>query len=73
MAAILMIDSLGKRYGMLPSEVLNRSNTFDLYIMDVALSFENFHHKKAMNNGNDPLPDYTTDELLNMLNKNKEQ
>jgi hypothetical protein len=73
MAAILMIDSLGKRYGMLPSEVLNRSNTFDLYIMDIALSFENYHHKKAMNNGNDPLPDYTTDELLNMLNKNKEQ
>ena len=68
-----MIDSLGKRYGMLPSEVLNRSNTFDLYIMDVALSFENFHHKKAMNNGNDPLPDYTTDELLAMVKKNKEQ
>jgi hypothetical protein len=41
--------------------------------MDVALSFENFHHKKAMNNGNDPLPDYTTDELLAMVKKNKEQ
>lgn len=73
MALILTIDSLGKRYGMLPSEVLGRSNTFDLYIMDVALSFEQFHHKKQMNNGNDPLPEYTTDELLQMLNKNKEQ
>lgn len=73
MALILTIDSLGKRYGMLPSEVLERSNTFDLYIMDVALSFEQFHHKKAMNNGNDPLPDYTTEELLAMVNKNKEQ
>jgi hypothetical protein len=73
MALILTIDSLGKRYGMLPSEVLERSNTFDLYIMDASLSFENFHHKKAMNNGNDPLPDYTTDELLAMFNKNKEQ
>ena len=73
MAAILMIDSLGKRYGMLPSEVLNRSNTFDLYIMDIALSFENYHHKKAMNNGNEPIPDYTTDELLAMVKKNKEQ
>ena len=73
MAAILMIDSLGKRYGMLPSEALDRSNTFDLYIMDAALSFEHFHHKKAMNNGTDPLPEYTTNELLDMLNKNKEQ
>ena len=68
-----MIDSLGKRYGMLPSEALDRSNTFDLYIMDAALSFEHFHHKKAMNNGMDPLPEYTTNELLDMLNKNKEQ
>ena len=70
---ILMIDSLGKRYGMLPSEVLLRSNTFDLYIMDAALTFENFHHKKAMNNGVDPTPEYTTDELLAMFNKNKDQ
>jgi hypothetical protein len=58
---------------MLPSEVLNRSNTFDLYIMDAALSFENFHHKKQQNNGMDPLPEYTPDELLVMFNKNKEQ
>jgi hypothetical protein len=73
MALILTIDSLGKRYGMLPSEVLERSNTFDLYIMDASLSFENFHHKKQMNNGVDPSPDYTTDELLAMVNKNKGQ
>jgi hypothetical protein len=64
-----MIDSLGKRYGMLPSEVLNRSNTFDLYIMDAALTFENYQHKKAMNNGKEPIDRYTTDELQAMLNK----
>ena len=70
---ILMIDSLGKRYGMLPSEVLLRSNTFDLYIMDASLTFENYHHKKAMNNGVAPAPDYSTDELLTMFNQNKDQ
>jgi hypothetical protein len=67
--SILMIDSLGKRYGMLPSEVLNRSNTFDLYIMDAALTFENYQHKKAMNNGKEPVSDYTTDQLQAMLKK----
>ena len=72
MASILWIDSLGKRYGMLPSEVIGRANTFDLYVMDAALAFENFHHKKAMNNGVDPVPDYTPDELLEMFNKNKD-
>jgi hypothetical protein len=73
MALILTIDSLGKRYGMLPSEVLERSNTFDLYIMDASLTFENYHHKKAMNNGVAPAPDYSTDELLAMFNQNKDQ
>ena len=71
MALILTIDSLGKRYGMLPSEVLERCNTFDLYIMDAAMTFESYHHKKQMNNGREPMPDYTVDELQNMMNKVK--
>jgi hypothetical protein len=71
MVSILQVDGLGKRYGLLPSEVLNRGNTFDLYIMDCALTFEGYHHKKAANGGKDPLPDYTTDELQNMIQKVK--
>ena len=72
MASILWVDSLGKRYGMLPSEVIGRANTFDLYIMDIALTFENYHHKKSMNGGKEPIPDYTQDELMAMIKKNKE-
>ncbi len=71
MHLLLTIDGLGKRYGMLPSDVLARSNTFDLYVMDAAMSFENFHHKKAMNDGKDPIPDYNDDELTEMMNKAK--
>ncbi len=67
----MQIDTLGKRYGLLPSEVLRKADTFDLYIMDAALSFENFHHKKAMNNGRDPIPEYTTDELKAIMGKVK--
>lgn len=70
---ILMVDGLAKRYGLLPSEVLNKSTTMDLYIMDAAMSFENYHHKKQMNNGVDPAPNYSEKELLDMLNRNKEQ
>lgn len=72
MALILVIDSLGKRYGMLPTEALMRANTFDLYIMDAVLAFENYQHKKAMNNGREVLPEYSQDELLAMLNEDKE-
>jgi hypothetical protein len=58
----MQIDTLGKRYGLLPSEVLMRANTFDLYIMDAALTFENYHQKKANSKG--PIaPNLTTEEL----------
>lgn len=68
-----MIDSLGKRYGILPSELLGRANTFDLYIMDVAMSFENYHHKKSMNKGQEPLDNYTTNDLVAIFNKHKKR
>lgn len=71
MVSILQVDGLGKRYGLLPSEVLKRGNTFDLYIMDAALTFEQYHNKKVQNGGRDPVPDYNTDELMAMLNKVK--
>lgn len=71
MLSILQIDGLGKRYGILPSRVLQEADTFDLYILDAALSFEQYHHKKALNNGRDPVPDYTIDELMAIKNKAK--
>lgn len=71
MVSILQIDGLGKRYGLLPNEVLSRGNTFDMYIMDCALTFEQYHHKKAMNNGRDPVPELSQDQLLTLLNKTK--
>lgn len=63
MVSILQIDSLGKRYGLLPSEVLARANSFDLYIMDCSLSFENFHHRKQMNKGKVDPKDYDVEAL----------
>ncbi len=44
----LTIDALGKRYGMLPNEVMQRANTFDIFIMDAALTYENHMHEKSM-------------------------
>lgn len=71
MLSIMQIDGLGKRYGLLPSEVLQRANTFDLYIIDAALTFEQYHQKKAANNGQAPLQEYTNNELLEIFNKGK--
>jgi hypothetical protein len=42
-----MLDALGERYGMLPSELLDRANTFDLWVYDVAVSWINNQSDKA--------------------------
>ena len=42
-----MLDALGERYGKLPSELLDRANTFDLWVYDVAVSWINNQHAKA--------------------------
>jgi hypothetical protein len=72
MLSIMQIDGLGKRYGLLPSEVLRKADTFDLYVIDAALTYENYQHKKAMNKGQVPAEAYSTDQLLEMFNKGKE-
>jgi hypothetical protein len=69
MVSILQIDALGKRYGLLPSEVLVRANTFDLYILDCSLTFENFHHRKAMNKGKIDPKDYDIEALKRINDK----
>ena len=68
MASIMQIDGLGKRYGLLPSQVIQDADTFDLYIMDAAMSFEHYHHKKQID-GKAPLPDYTDEQLLEIMGK----
>ena len=68
MTSIMQIDSIGKRYGMLPSQVIKNADTFDLYIMDAAMSFENYHNKKQ-STGKAPIPNYTQDELLEIMGK----
>lgn len=67
----MQIDGLGKRYGMLPSEVLRKADTFDLYIIDAALTYENYQHKKAMNKGQVTADMFSTDQLVEMHNKGK--
>jgi len=63
---ILTIDNLGKRYGMLPSQILNQANTFDLFIMDASMSFE----QDAKRDRSQP-PEASEEELLKILEKTR--
>jgi hypothetical protein len=54
-----MLDALGERYGKLPSELLDRANTFDLWVYDVAVSWINNQQAKA----NGKAPKYDESDL----------
>lgn len=69
--AIMRIDGIAKRYKMLPSRVLQESDVFDLYIIETALNYEQYLHKKAQNKGQPPAEAYTQEQLMEMFNKTR--
>lgn len=66
---ILTLDTMAERYKLLPSELLSRGSTLDLYIMDAAVSYQNYRHKKE--NGQ-VAEQYTQQELMDMIKKTRE-
>lgn len=65
---VLTIDTMAKRYGMLPTEVLSQASTFDLYIMDAAVAYHNYQTQKAMGDGT---PDLSEQEMLDIIAKTR--
>lgn len=59
---------MAERYKLLPSELLARASTLDLYIMDAAISYHNYQHKKQ--NGQ-VAEQYSQDELMEMIKQVK--
>jgi hypothetical protein len=47
MHAILSIDTMSQRYGYLPSELLSKASTFDLWICNEALRFQQTSQAEA--------------------------
>ena len=66
---VMLIDTIAERYGLLPSEVLTRANTFDVFIVDAAVGYRNTLQERAMNP--DKPPDYKQEELLEILKNAK--
>lgn len=73
MYTVLTLDTMAKRYSLLPTEVLARATTYDLYIMDAAVSYHNYQMEKASNGGKEPIPDYTEEQLLSMIAQTKHE
>jgi hypothetical protein len=50
---ILLLDAMAKRYGVLPTNILAKGDTFDLMVFDVAVTTEVVNSYKEANK---PLP-----------------
>ena len=48
----LLVDALSTRYNKLPSDILRRSDTFDMLVYDVAVTYERYVHSKNNKDGN---------------------
>lgn len=49
-----MMDQMSKRYGLLPSELLNKGDSFDLMVFDVAVVWEQIQDAKVNKRPLDP-------------------
>ena len=54
---------------MLPSEVIGRANTFDVFIADTAIGYRNVVQERAMNGDKKPTQEYKQSDLQQMLDK----
>ena len=69
---MIMIDSLAERYGLLPSEVINRATTFDISILTAAVAHRNEIYKNGETNKK-PSHRLSQKQMIEMLNRVKEQ
>lgn len=60
---------MAKRYGLLPTEVLERATTFDMVILDAAVGYEQFVTDRAR--GVKKSPEVPQQKLVEVINQYK--
>lgn len=72
----MVIDGLASRYSLLPSEVIQRADVFDMYVMDTALAWEQYCNQQAeakSRGGPPPAPKLSEGEMLKMMERVKNE
>ena len=67
MSMLLSIDAIGKRYSLLPSEVMSRASTFDLVVLDAALGYQSYIQDQA--DGKRATPKLSQEEMMAALER----
>lgn len=73
---VLMLDGLGQRYSLLPSEVMQRADTLDLYVMDAALAWQRYSQEQAEAESKGlpkPAPKLSEGDMLKMMERVKNE
>jgi len=74
---ILSLDHLASRYGLLPTEVLSRASTFDLFVIDVSAKYNQWQMEEERRRSEgvigQPKRLPTQEEMLAMVKRVKEQ
>lgn len=68
---VITVDAMATRYHLLPSQVMTNATTFDLYIMDAAISWQNYQQELRDNGGRPPVPKLSTEDMQKMLERVK--
>lgn len=73
---ILSLHNLARTYKILPHEAMERSDTFDLYVLDVASRWVKYQNdladgKESLTKKSSKQP--TTEEMLKMIEKVKKR
>ena len=66
---IMLIDTLSERYGILPSEVMTRANTFDVFVADTAIGYRNVIQERSMNGDKKPTPKLSEKDMMAALER----
>lgn len=65
---IILVDTMAERYGLLPSDIMARATTFDLFVCDTAIGYRNYLQDKAQGKATIYRPEsYGQDELMSIL------
>lgn len=68
-----MIGRMAKDLGMLPSQVEQNATTYDIMVLDVLNTFENYQQQKANGKIDPSVYQYTEQELKAMMEKSRGQ
>ena len=71
---IMVLDTMASRYGMLPTEVLGKATTLDIYILEKAMAYQNRANDPNYDPSKPTMPNLSQETMRAMIEQvRKEQ